>query len=177
KSVLPSGAPFDHLFVLATFTVAVSRELLSMTEQAAVTRDLPQNVFGTGMMRIRKLPTEPAEEVVGRRSNQPERPSAGGFLTGDISNPILVSSGNDVVFDRAALARGRGRHAFGQPGDGGRPVLSNSRALLGFIIGRDSTRTLLLAAEDLVNEMGIRFLTRAPRPGLQIQTIRARRAA
>jgi hypothetical protein len=178
ESVLPSGAQFDHLFALATFTPEVSAALLKLSKPAAVSRDIAQNVFGPGMMRVKHLPGDGLRDAIGRRNAaRSDLPSVNGILTGDITNPVVVTQGQEIVLNRAVLARGRGHSAFAGAGDGGRPVLSSSNALLGFIMGRDRSRTLLLAAEDVVNEMGIRFLTRPSRPGVRQQTIRPRRAA
>ncbi len=163
--VFPDAGKLDALFQIVRFDEAVASGLEGTVSDAAISKNLERNVFSKGLLRVRKL-TSPAVLRSSKSTRRVLPPyNTKGFLTGNVLHPIIERHEGRVTLDRAGIARGRGRQEFAMPGDSGAPVLSASGALLGFVVGRDANRALVLSAEDVMDRMSIHFVVAAERPG------------
>jgi hypothetical protein len=129
--------------------------------ELAYSQDLSTNIYRKYPMRVSRVPVRIGQ--IGRHKSNQTRVSHGpkGCLTADLSETEIELDGKKVFFAHAGLAESFGSRALVRPGDSGAPLLSASKALVGFVVGASGDEALILPAEDVANKNGIRFL--APR--------------
>jgi hypothetical protein len=168
KYLPAAGKKLAPLFSVLVFDPGVGASLSASVRPAAYSKNFSQNVFGGGRVRVRKArdQQQPAFRR-GRRVNTSSRIKKG-VLVSNVVNPAVRIANEDFRIARGGIVSGRRRRPFAGMGEGGMPVLSSSNALMGFVIGRWQARTLIIPAEDVVNQLEIEFLTpnMPPRPGL-----------
>ena len=142
----------DKLFVILTFAKSATDNMYHQLRPVSVSRDVIKNIFSRGDMRVRCL----RPEKLDGRNSYPKR--VFGFMTGDITRPVVDVGDDRVVIDRAGKARGKGGRAFAAEGDGGAPVVSSTGALLGFVVAGTDEETLIIPAEDLKRRFNIEFV-------------------
>jgi hypothetical protein len=150
----------DRLICVIEFKSAEGVGISAQTTEAAVSRQIGRAAFGGGMVRVSHVsPAAPAIKK-STKHNRTAMPSVRkGFITGDIVNPVISSKGEGVRLGRAAIVRGKSGKSFARDGDGGSHVLSAKGALAGFVVGKDTDRTLVLPADELGRRLGMQFLT------------------
>jgi hypothetical protein len=165
------GATFKHseyaetigsLFSVVVFDKKFADLLRKGSKTASVVRDLESSIFVGGRVRVRRLSGVAKRYSSTYRSNQERTgPRDRGFICGDISNITIKTAGRSATIGWAGIVVGRKGHQFAAEGDGGLPVLSRKRALVGFVVAKRSKDTLIIGAEQLAKNLNVRFLAKA----------------
>lgn len=161
-----SSVNLDPLFGVIDFSNKPPFDFSAPLVPAAVSKNLRLSLFGRGKVRVRK-----AGPFLGNTadiyefnhdlkclSKNGKKPSLG-IITGEIVNTFMKVGHDEITIPRTAVIRGKGGKCFSCTGDGGLPVLSNSGALCGFIIGQTAQKTIMITAEQLRSLTGMEFLT------------------
>jgi hypothetical protein len=151
----------DSLICVIEFKTLQTTGISQQTAEAAVSRQISRAAFAGANVRVSHADplASPLNKATKKHNRSVPNPSRKGFVTGDIVNPVVNAKGVGVSLGRAAIVRGKSGKAFARDGDGGAPVLSARGALVGFIVGRETDRTLVLPAEELGRTLGMQFLT------------------
>lgn len=147
----------DALFYVAEFEATNKKSPKEVLYAAAFTCNFYNNIYNGGMVKAQKIP-RPRELLGPEGRSNSWKELTNGFVTGDIVGPEILSADGQVEFSRLGVVRGRHHREFAKKGEGGTPVVSRSRALMGFIVAKQQNDAFVLPAEQLARSFDLEFL-------------------
>lgn len=149
----------DDLFGLVKFNQTTTQEIEREFKVAALSRDFRVNAFRPNGMNVRRVRGAHKEEFHRRRNtNRSTQLIYRGVAYGDVTNTKIKTDAAHIEIAYAGLIRGKTGEIFARAGDGGKPVVSSSKALLGFVVAANEDKTLMLTAEDISRDLNVEFL-------------------
>ena len=130
-------------------------------EQLSTTRDFSANFWKGRNLRIRRLNDENLSDATlyRRRNRRPAWTNRLGRVEGEIHNVKINDAQGQLIYPYCGLvSRPRGAELADKRAVGA-PVISNSGALSGFIVGRSKKDTLILPIDELSSDKALAFLT------------------
>ncbi len=119
----------------------------AIVKPVAYSRNLFEEAFGDHPVTIRRVGRISAVSSIRH-----------GILAGDVVGPEIEIGERIVSLPRAIRARSCGARYLGEDVEGGAPVLSKSKALLGFVIGHSDDELLILPAETVAQQCKLDFV-------------------
>lgn len=149
----------DSLFALVHFAPNMIGEIEKNFKVAAISKDFRVNAFNSNGMKVRRIVgsyvTNSKKKFVNKREN---RVTHRGLVCGDVTNARIKTKCSKTQVEYAGLIRNKTSVSFARFGDGGKPVVSSSNALLGFVVASNEEKTLMLTAEDISDDLDVDFL-------------------
>ena len=149
----------ESLFVLVKFEPMMNEEIDRKFKVAAISKNFRVNAFNRNGMKVRRIVGSHKPSLRKTRTNsRGNRQIYRGLVCGDVTNAKITVSNTKTRVQYAGLIRNKTDVSFAKLGDGGKPVVSSSNALLGFVVASSDDKTLMLTAEDISKDLDVDFL-------------------
>jgi hypothetical protein len=152
EDVLPNDSTAHALF--SVFEVGV---VVRHFEPLAFTKNISNNFYHGHPTRLSRIPMQDTKQGKKNRNQFVTSYGVKGCIVGDLEKSTVEVDGQEVFLNHASLARSFGKRALINEGDGGAPLVSRTRALLGFVAGESDGEVLVVPAEDIASRNNLRF--------------------